>query len=597
VLSRKKIWIIGGIAATAAAATVVGITMGWARFSGRINGLGVDLARPDAYISTPALSRLPRELIKAPVARDLLTEDFAFYYEEHEDRLGLRGAVKRIAYEHETTLADKLLEIVLDEPAEVAMWTDAKGAPRYWLVAMTRGVLAKALMDLGPVAAKDEQLSVIGELPGASGASPVYALTLSSRRTVAFVARGNRVVVLSDPGLLFDDQRQVDRKAARVVAGLLSGEHADQDVYRARFGLGAPGADHVVVADSSLLSFGYRHFFPGLRALRLDVAPGGGPLRTQLRVADAKVLPSTEASATLWAGVPMGPAACSWLPADWSAARAVLDDVGEVTPAAPEGDDATIKVQGAKAGAKPASGAAPRASVSAATAATRAAWDKFIAALDGPAAVCWYARSQFHTPVLVARLRPDAPADAVDPALARLAGWLIPGGGIELPADGGVHRWQREVPAPYGPYGEGDTSLYRPTLAHAGAWVTFSPDDKLVELALQAQGRRYPGVADTLPAGAATLAVVVPRQVADLAQREAFEVLPAQQEIFRQAARSHLVPRLETMRGWPAVRAVATGKPSAEGWVPIAWQPLPDARAAAAPARAASAAQADESRP
>jgi uncharacterized protein YfaA (DUF2138 family) len=284
VLSRKKIWIIGGIAATAAAATVVGITMGWARFSGRINGLGVDLARPDAYISTPALSRLPRDLIKAPVARDLLTEDFAFYYEEHEDRLGLRGAVKRIAYEHETTLADKLLEIVLDEPAEVAMWTDAKGAPRHWLVAMTRGTLAKSLQGMATIAAKDKQLKVIEELRFNGASATVYSLTLSPRRTLAFVSQGNRIVVLSDPGLLFDEERKADSASRDVIAELLSGDAKAQSVYRRTLGLGDPGTGHTVVADARMLSFGYQHFFPGLKAMRFDLAKDGASLRTQLRV-------------------------------------------------------------------------------------------------------------------------------------------------------------------------------------------------------------------------------------------------------------------------------------------------------------------------
>ena len=598
-MQRRSKWALGAVGGVLVIGALVGAKLGWARFGGTINALHVDLGEPDAYVSTPALSRLPRDLVKAPLARELLTEDFAFYYEEHEERLGLAGTIKRIAYEHDTTLVDKLLEVALDEPAEVALWADAKGAPRYWLIAMTRGVFAKTLQELGPIAASDKQLSAIGEVPVGSGASQVYALTLSSRRTLAFVARGNRVVVLSDPGLLFDDQRNADRASAKTIAKLLSGDTEDQALYRRFFGIGAPGSEHVLVADSKLLSFGYRHFFPGLRALQLDVPPGGGALRTQLRVADAKALPSEAVANTLWSGLPMGAAACSWLPADWSAARAVLDGVGDSAPAdatPPEGDDASVKLPAGKASGSSAKKPAAKAKPTSVSGDTKAAWDQFVAGLDGPAAVCWYARSQFHTPVLVARTRANAPAAATDQALARLAGWLIPGGGIELPADGQSRRWQREVPAPYGPYGEGEVSLYRPTLAHAGPWITFSPDDKLVELALAAQGRRYPGMADTLPAGAATLAVVAPRQVADLAQREAFEVLPAQQELLRQAAENYLVPRFDTLRRWPAVRASATGHPSAEGWVPIAWQPLVEARSGGANVEAPAAKAASASK-
>ncbi len=596
-MKRRSKWALGALGGVAVvAAAVVGVRLGWTKFAGSINALHVDLAAPDAYISTPALSRLPHDLVKAPLARDLLTEDFAFYYEEHEDRLGLEGAVKRIAYEHDTTFADKLVALSLDEPAEVALWTDPKGAPRYWLVAMTRGVLAKTLQELGPIAASDSQLSAIGDLPGASGATKVMALTLSSRRTLAFVARGNRVVVLSDPGLLFDGEHHADTKAAKTIAALLSGDAKDQDLYRRRFGLGAAGTDHVLVADSSLLSFGYRHFFPGLRAVQVDVASGGGALRTQLRV-DTQALPSPAAAAALWSGVPMGAAACSWLPADWTRARAVLDGVGDAKPddaTPPEADDNTIKLPPKKGGKAAASDKKkPKAAHEPAPASdeTKAAWDHFVATLDGPAAICWYARSQLHTPLLIARTRADAPA--VDVALARVAAWLIPGGGIALPPEGksGAHRWQREVPAPYGPNGGDEVSAYLPTLSHSGPWIAFSPDDKLVELALATQDRLYPSVADTLPAGASTLAVVAPRQVADLVQQEADAVLPAQQELFRQAAETYLTPRLDAMRRWPAVRATPVGSPSSEGWVPVTWQPLADARGGAAPRAGAAASQ------
>ncbi|WP_348014271.1 DUF2138 family protein [Roseateles sp.] len=541
-LSRKKIWIVGGVAVTAA---VVGaFTMGWTRFSGNINALEVNLARPDAYIATTALSKLPRDLIKAPIARDVLTEDFAFYYEEHEDRLGLKGALKRIAYEHDTTLADKLLELALDEPAEIAMWTDAKGAPRYWLIAMTRGVLAKSLQGIATIAAKDKQLSVIGDVRFNGSAATVYALTLSPRRTLAIVSQGNRVVVLSDPGLLFDTERQADSASRDVIGELLSGDAKAQSVYRRGLGLGEPGTGHTIVADTRMLSFGYQHFFPGFKAMRLDLAAGGATLRTQLRVENASALPTAPADRAVWQALPMNPAACTLLPADWSKLKLVFGDAA--------GQQAT-KDQ-------------------------TAAWTALTDQLEGPAAVCWYAKSQLHTPVFVALTKANAPDPTA--ALDSLSSWLLkadPSEAAEAPRQPdhkGVSRWQREVSAPWGPHGDGEQTSYRPTLARQGRWIVFSPDDTLVGLALDAQARRYPSVADALPAQTATLAVLAPRQIADLAQREAFQVLPPNQELFLQAAKTHLVPRLDALRKLPAARAVAAGKPDSLGWVAVDWQPI-----------------------
>ena len=73
---------------------------GWNRATLGASRLMVDLAAPDAVIASASLSKLPRDLLKVPVLRDVLTEDLVFYYEQHEDRLGLAGAVKRIAWEH-----------------------------------------------------------------------------------------------------------------------------------------------------------------------------------------------------------------------------------------------------------------------------------------------------------------------------------------------------------------------------------------------------------------------------------------------------------------------------------------------------------------
>ncbi len=549
-MASRKQWVVvavAGLLLLSAAGLGVLRLRGGAGFDGAINARSIDLARPDAYIYTPALSRLPRDLVKAPIARDLLTEDFAFYYEEHEDRLGLRGALKRLAFEHRTTLTDHLIELALDEPAEVALWADAKGAPRHWLIAMSRGVLARALQELAPLAAQDRQLSAIGELRLNGAEVTVYALALSPRRTLAIASQGERVLVLSDPGLLFDGQRQADEASRGVVADLLSGEVRAHSVYRRGFGLGEPGAGHTVVADAHLLSFGYQHFFPALRALRFELGVDGASLATLLRVQGAAALPAAPAERALWQALPFNPAACALLPADWARAKAVL---------------------------------APAAGASQAPAPEHAAWTAFADELEGPAAVCWYARSQLHTPVFVAQTRSDGPAPAA--ALETLSRWLWPAQAAAAeatPARKGSRQWPYEVAAPWGPYRNAESGPYRPTIARQGRWVTFSPDDTLVGQALDAQARRYPSVSEGWPEGPATLAVLAPAQIADLARREAFAVLEPGQGVFRQAAEQRLVPRLDALRKLPGVRAVARGTPDLQGWVGIDWQPLPAASA------------------
>lgn len=519
----QKKWAIAGAAVVVAAVAIGAATFSYGRYSGQINAVGVDLRQPAAYLATPSLTALSRDLVKAPVLRDLLTEDFVFYYEAHEDRLGLAGAIKRVAYEHDTTFTDDLMALALDQPAEVALWADDRGAARHWALAMTRNALAKVIQGMGAIAAKDKQLTLVAEVPlSAFGLQsvPVYALSLSPRRTLAIASRGNRVVVFSDPGLLFDSQRQPDPDSSKVLAQLLSGDEADQGLWRRHFGLGAPGTGHTLVAGGPLLALGYHRFMPALQALRVEVAPGGAGLRTWVRQGAA--WPSSP-----WAALPAQAAACTAVPIDWDVARTVLSN-------GPKGDAASALGEMAKS-------------------------------FDGPAAVCWYGKSQLHTPLFVAHAKGAAPSAEVQQAFMQ---WWLPKGA----------QWQAGdkaagITAPYGAtQGEG-ASAYRAAFRRAGDWWLFSPDEALVAKAEDAIARRYPSIADTV-GGASPVAVAAPAQIAELMKRETLAVLPREQGGFRQAAETQWLPRLADFGKLPAAQAVPQGQPDAQGWVALDWRPL-----------------------
>jgi len=77
----------------------------------------LQLAQPDAVIQTASLSSLPKDILAIPQLKDLLSEDFLYYYETNEDRLGIDGALRRIAYEHHLSLTDEILAKILNMPA------------------------------------------------------------------------------------------------------------------------------------------------------------------------------------------------------------------------------------------------------------------------------------------------------------------------------------------------------------------------------------------------------------------------------------------------------------------------------------------------
>src|SRR5580765_1208177 len=87
----------------------------------------LDLALPDVMIRTNSLARLPRDLLRVPLFKDVLSEDFVFYYQQNEGRLSLSGTLRRLAYEHELDSGDWLIRMVIDEPAEVLLWKGPNG--------------------------------------------------------------------------------------------------------------------------------------------------------------------------------------------------------------------------------------------------------------------------------------------------------------------------------------------------------------------------------------------------------------------------------------------------------------------------------------
>jgi uncharacterized protein YfaA (DUF2138 family) len=370
---------------------------------------------------------------------------------------------------------------------------------------------------------------------------------------LALMSLGDQVLVLSDPGLLFNAERQPDERALAVAASLLTREANAASPWRMGFGLGlrAEGTAHRLVADGSLLALGYQHFLPGLKALRLDLAPGGTSLRTWVRQVAAPEVTTSKRMAGSgpmieppWRALPVNPAACAALPVDWTRVQAVM--AGRPGNPPPPTVARFMEQQ-----------------------------------LGGSAAVCWYARSQLHTPLLVAHAQGPVPSPA---ALAEFLRWWMPrdtavtGSGVATAGAGtATPTASTRLEGPWAPAAKsGGTPVYQPRLAREGDWWLFSPDGALVSLAADALARRYPSVNDNLPtASPNVLALATPSELAELLRREALAVLPSSQTLLRQAADTHLAPRLATLAQWAPVMAVTGAATDAQGWTPVEWQELP----------------------
>ncbi|WP_144142524.1 DUF2138 domain-containing protein [Paraburkholderia sp. BCC1884] len=564
-MSRKKIAIL--VVGLLVVAGVV-IQAVWRPFAHRKAGeageIVLDIHHPDAVIDSEALSRLPRDILRVPLLHDVLTQDFVDYYESGDTRLSAEGALRRLAFEHQLDWRDELIRRVFDEPAHVLLWRSPDGRLGYWVMSIHRNGLAKLLQGFANVAASDAQLSQVAKL---AGDVPVYALKLAVGRTLLFATKDDRLVVMSAPGVLLDEKGGVLSERGDAVSDMLSSGR--DDAARA-YQLDEPGdapKGHRLVVSANYLSFGYQAFFSGIDALRFEFSPNGNAAanwQTSALIEPGK-LPQQWNSAGLWRALPANPAACTSLPADWKEASALLGKVAD--------------------------GGADSAS---------AIGDQ----LAGPAAVCWYAKSTLAAPVFVARVKTQDAAGvaALKTALGKTFGDVIGAYEAKAAKAGGDESGYRRMPVTTRDQGADVTVWQRPVSANSGTAVTskasfasqlsaeryfpvtlalahgyliFSPDGRLVDDTLAVLDKRYPALADTLAPQRLprTILTLTPASAASLIEREAGAALPADQEaVFRNASRTHLVPKLHALAHYPPVSlTLPQNLPGSTGWVPVEW--------------------------
>lgn len=522
----------------------------------------IDLAQPDALIRSESLSALPRDLLQVPLLHDVLSEDFVSYYEVNEGRLSLSGTLRRIAYEHKLELGDEVIRRALNEPAEVALWRGDHGKLSYWLMLGQRNGISRLLQGIANVALDDSQLKKVGQLDVDGDDVPLYALAYGYRRNLLFAVHGDRLVALSDPGMLLNADGALDDERSALVAHLLdagSNKPAWPDSALTQ-GSDNPQLSaikgHQLSVAARFLSFGYQPFFPGIEALRFDFSASGTHQWATRALVNPALLPDQWNSAALWQALPTDPAACVSLPLDWASAGHVLGAViGK--------DDA----------------------------------DHLLPAFGGPAAVCWYGKSRLSSPLFIARLDKPEVAAAMKPQLQKIFTRVI--GAYEekagtddgrLPvstrADGSAGTvWQRDVSARHGSASADKAGLddqlsadrYFPvTLALSHGYVVFSPDGRLVDDALSVLDKRWPAVADSMGNDSRehVVAQLTPASMAKLIEQESFDALPQDQEpLFRNAATHYLIPKLHALAAYPALTLRLPGPlPARRGWVPVQWQ-------------------------
>jgi uncharacterized protein YfaA (DUF2138 family) len=539
---HKKIW--GGIAFSA---VIVGVVFYFAIYSmswsiSQISssaGLTLDLAAPDALVRSKGLSSLPADLLKVPLLHDFLTEDFLFYYEHSEGRLGLKGAIRRIAYEHEVNIGDELIKLVMDEPADVALWRGSKGELKYYAIAMTRNNLAKMLEPLAKIAMKDRQLLMVGEVKIDGDTVQMFALEYALNRRLLLATNNDRVVVFSEPAMVLKDDGSLVETADDLLQNILGKDKNQQQRFARAFDLGDSSDDHSIAIKTNFLSFHYQHFFPALKALRFDFGEKSLLNSQSWRTAMLLDVDPARAAAlmdgkALWQSLPYQAAACIALPVDWRMVANTMNSQQVVNLTA----------------------------------------EQLSSLFSGPVGMCWYGKSRLHAPLFVTQLNK---AEGSDVVLENYFNY-----GIKLGADAETQQ-KGQVKASITKSGDVlwqaplNSDETRPTLARSGTLVYFSPDSALVEQALAVAHKRQPAVSDSWSdsgGAASTVGMIDPTQLAQLAELEVSKSLPRQQdELLLNAAEEHLLPKLAALKKYPPLRLKTHDVPKGAGWVELDWQP------------------------
>ncbi|MFH1726059.1 MAG: DUF2138 family protein [Elusimicrobiota bacterium] len=516
----------------------------------------IDIDMPDVVVLTSSLSRLPARLLSHPVLGGLLDEDLVFYYEDSEGRLGLSGALRRIAYEHELSSLDGVLSYVFNTPAKVALWKGRDGRLKSYMMVLRSEGLRGAVEAAAKIVAEDSQLRLVGRKEWGGEPLSVYELRYGRHHKAYFTPAGKELFVYSEPGMALPGRGFLEKWAPRF--GREFFKRRRRGFFSRLFGSHKEEDKHAVVLSLRFLSFGYQKYFPSVESLRLEYREK--EWRTFLLSGGTPVGRSYDA-AGVWKALPTGPSLCAALPVEPAALTGIAGSLLE--------------------GGKPAA-------------------EALLGAVEPPVAICWYPESKLHTPLVAAKFKRGPEHNAVLKALfektvgvreARRAldNDADPYGLLKVAeeaGDGGI-VWTRDVSSPYGlletaGHRKGgfmrSRRYFRVGLANWGGYLLFSPDHALVHKAVSVLEKRFPPVTDSFLSGEeANSLVIYPKSLSLLVKESVLESLPSSQEsIFRESVSRHLYPLLDKFSGSQAMAlSMPSLSPESAGrWQELKWRAI-----------------------
>lgn len=510
---------------------------------------------PDGLIVTETLSELPKDILKAPLLSDLLTEEFVFYYESTEGFLGLKGTLRRIAYEHQLNAFDGLIKYLLNTPAEIAFWKSYNGKLEQFMLIVKKTELDALLEAAAKVAIDDKQLSLYKEVEISSHIKVrIYKLHYAHNRDIYFTGWNDQFVLFSDPEMKLPTPEQQLKWTDLSKARVGESKNKPAGVFLKLFEPEEEKRKHAVYLSAHYLSFGYQSFFPSLDAVKFRYSKSGWESYILAKSPGPKEIADTSA---LWSAVPKS-SLCVGLPLDPSRTGELMKTIFQTAPA-------NIEI--------------------------------LKHSIQSAAGICWSSRSELFTPLFVlktdGKIEPSLLKEFFEKSIGALEAGILTeeekalfqeqkqmranGEAVEDPVKATQFvppfpvmeekgpkaiTWSREVSSKFGLY-EAEKSkksnemkskrYFIAKLAYAGGFVLFSADNRLVDAALSVIDRKYPAVADLLPENQSHASLIVfPEETAALLRQSMLESLPDEQEsIFKESVSKRLFPVLDKLNAYP----------------------------------------------
>ena len=512
----------------------------------------IDIAKPDALIITKNFSQLPIDLIKNSFVKDLIDNNIFDFYELNASLLGLRGVVKRISFEQNTTILDKLLKFAFNKPAEIAFWKGHNGQLEHFMLVFNNSGTLGLSEKLTWLAEKDDRLNYIGHRLFGPNKISTYELKYTGSRAVFISFSSDNIFVYSHQGINLPEKKVQEGWIPKIqeIFGFKSGI----GVFAPLFGVSDESMKHSLIINTTYLSFGYQRFFPSIIAVRFDLKEN--LLKTFILTGENENKDVANSS-IIWKALPLNPSLCLALPIDPTEAKMGFNSFSP---------EIRKKLFGVFDG------------------------------IESSTGICWYPGSKFYTPLFIVKSRGlENKIEDISYIFNELIGNLeakvetnryykpFP---VEFKDLAGGHIWTRNVSSPFGllsNHGENINKMrfkkyLKVTLAYYKEYLIFSPDHELVRNSIEILEKRYPPISDSLPkSNTNKLLILNPKKFSGLLKKSILEGLPSNKDaVFKEALSNNFFPIVNKFGnlanvglGMPIISEVETGR-----WQRLKWENL-----------------------